>query len=235
MRWTRRRRRVAGLEAKNVVEEKVLKVKRREGTGSRASAAIRQTGAIPGIVYGKDEPNVNVEVNLQALMPLVEGGVHTLDLDIEGDRKSVIIKEIQHGTFHHEILHADFRVITADTLVTVDVPLGLVGTAPAIEEGGLVSQEFWQITVECKPADIPETFELDISGVNVGDTLYVSDLTIPEGVSVQMEEDTAIVTSQMPAGELELEEEAEAEAAEPELIGEKPEEEGEGEGEEGAS
>ncbi len=211
-------------------QTETLKAERRSDTGSRACRTLRETGRIPGIVYGKGEDNIPVSVDLITLMHMIEHGARVINLDVDGDVKSVIIKELQHGTYDHQILHADFRVITADTLVTVEVEIELDGEAPGIEEGGVMTQEFYMLTVECKPNDIPDTIVIDVSQLNLGDVIYVRDVPVPPGCTFEHEEDAPVVVCTHPTAEEPEEgeeegEEAAGEGVEPEVIGEKKEEE----------
>ncbi len=217
-----------------------LKVEKREGTGKYAAFDLRKRGFIPGVVYGKERENINVTVPLHEFEHLLHQGERLLDLDIDGQMQSVIIKDVQHGVFDHEILHADFRMISATDELNVEIDIAIDGQAIGVEHGGVLDQNLFSVEITCLPKDLPDHVVVNVSDLDVNDVLYVSDLPKLPGVTYQTPEETAIVSVTAPVSEPEPEEEEaalegeEGEAAEPEVIGEKEREEKE-DGEEDAS
>ena len=159
-----------------MAEATILKVQKRTGTGSRACAELRAQGRLPGVVYGKGEENVNVELAERDLARIIEYRDRMLVLDLDGSQQQVLLKDVQHGTYDHELLHADFECITADTIVNVEVEIALSGTAEGTKVGGVVEQELYVMHVSCRADDIPSSIELEIDNLNVGDILHVSDV-----------------------------------------------------------
>jgi large subunit ribosomal protein L25 len=133
------------------------------------------------------------------------------------------VKELQRDPVRGRPLHADFYLIELDKTVEVSVPIHLVGRAPGVEEGGILDHPLREIELECLPQAIPEGVDVDVSLLNVGDSIHVRDLTLPEGVSVQTDENQAVASVVAPAvveepvvEELEEGEEAVAEGEEAE-------------------
>ncbi len=202
-----------------------LKVEKREAKGKYAAFKLRQEGYIPGVVYGRGTANTHIKVPLKDFKQLLHSGERLINLDIEGQEQQALLKDVQHGIFEGEVLHADFRVVTKDTKLHVEVPVELAGEAAGKEVGGVVEQALFDVAVECLPGALPEKIVLDISQLAVETVWYVSNLPRPEGVTYTTSETVAVVNCHMPAGaEVEEEEEVVEEpetTAEPEVIGEK--------------
>jgi large subunit ribosomal protein L25 len=214
-----------------------MKVETREGTGKYVAFDLRKRGYIPGVVYGKGRENINVTVPLHDFEQLLHQGERLLDLEIGGETQSVIVKDVQHGVFDHEILHADFRMISATDELNVEIDISIDGQAIGVEHGGVLDQNLFAVEITCLPKDLPDHVVVNVSDLDVNDVLYVKDLPALPGVTYQTPEETAVVSVTAPAAEPEPEEAEEAplegeegEAAEPEVIGEKEREEKEQEG-----
>lgn len=209
-----------------------LKTEKREVTGSKACSRIRAAGGLPGIVYGKEGEPLNVTVPTVDFERCLYGGERMIILDIEGDEKTVLIKDVQFDPLMTETLHVDFYSIRMDQVISLNVDVELEGIAVgAKEEGGVVNQELFSIEVECLPLNIPEKVTYDITEMHLEDSAHVSDLPVIEGVTYLNDPDEVVVTIALPREEEEEEPEAaegEAlESLEPEVIGEKDAEEGE--------
>lgn len=212
-----------------------LKVEKREKTGKYAAFAIRKQGAIPGVLYGTDyKDNLNLSVPLKEFEILLHERARIVDLDIGGKLQKSVIKEVQHGTFDHEIMHADFRAVGENDTLHLSVPVELKGIAAGIDQGGQVEQNLFDVDVECRPADLPTKIELDVTALAVDGILFVSDLPKLPGVKYVTLATLPVVSCRMPSG---LEEETAAAegaavegaegagaATEPEVIGKKKDE-----------
>jgi large subunit ribosomal protein L25 len=209
-----------------------IEVEKREETGKGAARRIRRNGLIPGVIYGRKlEPQA-----LTADPQDLKGKIHSnaiIDLDIDGEQETVMIKDFQKDVIKEEIIHVDFQKISMDETIHITVPIKLVGDAPGVREGGVLQQLMREVDIEVLPSDIPEELELNIDELTLSDSLEVGDLEIPEEVEVLDSLEDVIVTIVAPSEEIEEEEEEELEEEfiEPEVIGEEDEEEGE-EGEE---
>jgi large subunit ribosomal protein L25 len=200
-------------------------------TGTRNSRRLRAEGRVPGVVYGLDREPVAVSVDWKELRQalITDAGVNVLiDLEVEGegDAQLSIIKEMQRHPIRQTVEHVDFLLIRRDQEISVDVPVVLEGEATDVNNNnGLLEQLLQSLTINAKPGSIPDQITFDISGLTIGDTVTVGDLTLPSGVTTDVDPDEAVVIAQASRAAAEVEE-AEAEAAEA------AEAEGEGAGEE---
>ncbi len=141
----------------------------------------RKSGALPAVVYGKDTPSINLSLNMSEFIKLyrVAGNNHIIELNVEKKKYNVLVHEAQRHPVTGAFLHLDFLVVNMKEEIHVQIPIVLVGTAPAVLEGGQVHQSLQNLDVKCLPANLVESFELDISPLaHTGQTLHVSDLTI---------------------------------------------------------
>lgn len=204
--------------------EKVrLAVQPREKTGKGVARKLRQKGLVPAVLYGKGKEPQALVVDPQEVRNYLAGNT-IFDLEIEGLGKEIaLIKEVQRDAISGDIKHIDFLHITLDEKVTVTVPVTLVGDAPGAREGGVVQQLLWEMEVQCLPLEIPESIEVDISNLRVGESLSVSDVKAAEGIEILTSPEEVIVTVALPTATVE-ETDAEEEVTEPEVIGEETEE-----------
>ena len=197
-------------------------------TGTRPSKRLRGDGKVPATVYGLGGESVSVSVDWRDLRHALttEAGLNALiNLEIDGHASELtIVKEMQRHPIRRSVLHVDFLRISRDVAIEVEVPITIVGEAEQVtREGGLVEQALFHLTVKAKPGSIPNELTIDISALTIGESLRVSDLTLPAGVETDVDPEEAVVIGQVPQA-VELPEE---EAAE----GEEGEEGTEGEGE----
>ncbi len=205
-----------------------LKVEAREGTGKYKVFELRKAGRLPGVIYGKGlKENVNVSMDLKEFLAVLRSGERLLDLDVGGKKMHVLLKAVQHGTYDHEILHADFRAVSDDEVVEINLEIELRGAedAPGVKVGGMLEQNLHQVHARCKPKDLPEKIIVDVSGMKLGDMLYVADLPKLPGLEYVGHGNPAVVSCHAPKGEeLEVPQDGDAPTA-PEVIGEKEREE----------
>jgi large subunit ribosomal protein L25 len=215
-----------------------LEVKEREEVGTRISRRLRKQGLIPGVLYGRSEPH-SISIPERELRRALtsEGGLNAiLDVVLESGQTThpSILKEYQQDPVKGRVIHVDLQEVRLDQTIHATVPVHLVGAedSPGIREGGVLSQISRDVNVEALPMEIPEHLDLDVSGMEMNDTLRLSDLRAPEGVKLLDDpEGTVLATVSMPTIEVEPEPEpVEGELAE----GEVPEGE-EGEAAEGAA
>jgi len=181
-----------------------LDVTVREGRGRSYRNRLRGEGKIPAVVYGRAVGSLPVEVEARAVQRLIErhgaGGLVELSLKAGGRAKKyhAIIKDIQYHPIKRHLQHVDFQQISLKEEVTTHVPLRLVGEAQGAKKGGLVEQHLRQIEISCLPTRIPEAVDVDISGLDLGESLYVRDLEIPAGVRLLTDEETSVVSITVP-------------------------------------
>ncbi|MDH4168669.1 MAG: 50S ribosomal protein L25 [Acidimicrobiia bacterium] len=185
-------------------------------TGTRPSRRLRSEGKVPGVVYGMGQDAQSVAVDWPALRKALttEAGLNALiDLDVDGAHQLSIVKELQRHPVRREVVHVDFLRIDPDVEIQVDVPITLVGEArEVIAENGMVDQTMFSLSVHSRPDAIPSELVADISALTVGDSLRVSDLSLPTGVRTEVEADEAIAIGMVTRSTLESM--AEDEAAE---------------------
>jgi len=189
-----------------------LKAKQRETSGKGAARRLRQNKVIPGIVYGpKSEP---VMLSLDAIefdKIIRENGSTGLffDLEIEGKKgknKTVMLKQMQMDTFSLNYLHIDLHEIDMDTMVTVSIPVETVGQSKGVEEGGVLQMIRRELDVVCKPADTPDSIQVDISDLGIGDSVHVEEIDLGENVEIPFDVDFTVIAIGAPTEEEEIEE-----------------------------
>jgi large subunit ribosomal protein L25 len=220
------------------MERHSIEAELRTETGKGAARRIRRSGLIPGVVYGRGNEPRSIKVDPLDIEKLLQSNA-IFDLTFVGedgkeDEAVVIIKDYQKDIIKRNLLHVDFQFISMDEKITVSVPMHLEGEAAGVRDGGVLQQLLREIEIDALPAEIPEEITIDISELEVGESLSVADLELPEGIDLITGSDEVIVTVVTPTELIEEdEEEEEEEFLEPEVIGEE-DEEGEEEGEEGA-
>ncbi len=198
----------------------------RKQLGKGASRQLRREGMIPAVIYGKNESKaVYVEAREfdKKFHRISENTLITIKI---GRKKhEVLIKDYQENTLKNYMVHIDFYEVEQGKLLRTNIPIHLEGSPKGVKEGGLLEQTLHEIEVECTPKDIPENFTVNIASLEMGESLHVESLEVPEGVKILTDLDQTIATITAPRKEAEEGEEAEAEDAEPEVIGEKSVEE----------
>lgn len=210
---------------------KSLNAKKREGSGKGVARKLRQAGRVPAVLYGKDMESVTLSIDAMEAVHLfaaisVENTI--IELQIEGEKSShqTLVREIQAHPFKKELVHVDFLRLQQNVEVDVDVPVELDGTPVGVKShGGILEQLVHEVTVRCLPSLIPEAIHVDVTGLDLDQSLQVGDLTLPEGVELLVESTRLICIVATPRGAIEEEaaEPAAAEAAEPEVIMQKKE------------
>lgn len=216
-----------------------LAAQARSGDGKGEARSLRRQGRVPAIAYGAelDPTPISVDsLDLYHALHTDAGSNAILRLDVAGDTHLALAREIQRHPVRRDVLHVDFVTVSRNVKVTVDVPVHLEGVedSPGNEEGGVISQELYTIAVEVLPLEVPDSITVDVSGMNVGDTIRVADVTVPAGVEITADPETTVVTCVAPTLDLpeETEEAVEGEAGE-EAEGATGEEAGETDGDSG--
>jgi large subunit ribosomal protein L25 len=170
----------------------------RDATGKGVSRRLRAAGRIPAVVYGKGAESKAISIDPSALQRLLQGsgaGINTLiELSVDGTTRTVLVKELQRDPVRGRPLHTDFYLVDLDQTVEVSVPIHLVGRAPGVELGGILDHPLREIELECLPRAIPESVDVDVSALQVGDSIHVRDLELPEGASVRTDGDLAVAS-----------------------------------------
>jgi large subunit ribosomal protein L25 len=184
----------------------------RADVGKGASRRLRRLDAqIPAIVYGgKKAPQMLNLIHKDLIRQLNDEAFFTsiLTLDIDGQKESVVLKDLQRHPAKLRVLHADFLRVSADTMITLHVPLHFLNEDICVGvklQGGNISHAATDIEVQCLPKDLPEFIEVDMAAFETGHTVHISDITLPAGVSstalaLGEDHDQAIVTVHAPRG-----------------------------------
>jgi len=209
---------------------KSLNAKKREGSGKGVARKLRQAGRVPAVLYGKDMESVALSIDAmeaEHLFTAISVENTVIELQIEGEKSShqTLVREIQAHPFKKELVHVDFLRLQKNVAVDVDVPIELDGTPVGVKShGGILEQLVHEIPVRCLPSLIPEAIHVDVSALELDQSVQVGHLTLPEGVEVLVESTRLVCIVATPRGAIEEEAApAAAEAAEPEVITQKKE------------
>ncbi|MDY7101091.1 MAG: 50S ribosomal protein L25 [Actinomycetota bacterium] len=198
----------------------ILEAETGRTTGSRDASRLRKAGRIPAVVYGKGEPATLLSVDwpdLRKALTTEAGTNAVLRLRYGGNETLAMVRELQRHPVRWDVLHVDFVSIDRNVEIEVEVPIVLTGEAEEVSRaGGLVDQSLYHLAIYALPGAIPNELEVDISGLEVGSTLTVADITLPDGVRTEVEDDEPVASGQITraAEEAEAEEAAEGEEGE---------------------
>ncbi len=201
-----------------------LKAGKREDLKKSNTKQIRESGKIPAVLYGNNKEAQTISVESIELLKTVrdEGKNAIISLDVEGKTVDVMLHDYQIEPLRNELVHADFYIVNMSQEMDVEVIIRLEGEAIGSKEGGVLQQPLYELALRAKPADIPEEIVLDVSELNIGDSIMVSDLKEGKNYEILEDENTTIVTVTAP-DTAEEETSEDDEAVEPEVINEKKE------------
>jgi len=210
------------------LEQEVILARTRD-VGTGAAKALRRDGQVPAVLYGKEVDSVPIAINSKEMKKIMSkslGHIHKImveDLGLEGN---VMVQAIDRNPITGEVIHVDLHRISLTDKVKVEVPVVIVGEDELTKEGLVLQRQLRDISVECLPGDIPTEFEVDVSHLNLGDTVLAGELQVPEGVKIMTPPDEVVVVVVAPRTVVE-EEVAEEEVEEEMKVEEvhKPEEE----------
>ncbi|MDB5991526.1 MAG: ribosomal protein [Herbaspirillum sp.] len=194
-------------------------VRKEQGTG--ASRRLRNAGQTPGIIYGGTSAPVSISLDHNALYhALKKETFHSsiLDLEIDGKVEQVLLRDFQVHAYKQLVLHADFQRVDASQKIHVKVPLHFINAeiSPAVKlASGIISHVMADLDITCLPKDLPEFVEVDLGALEVGNSIHLADIKLPNGVTAVIhggEDNPTIATASIPAGKVEAEATAEAAA-----------------------
>jgi len=208
-----------------------LKAEPRTNVGRSAVRKLRARGLIPAVIYGGSNEPQALQVaarEINAMMSHASGENVLVELAIAGEDSSrtALVQEVQHSPVGGDIRHIDFHAVSMDQMIQAEVPLEPTGIAVGVKTfGGLLEQSLRSLAIECLPADLPDRITVDVSQLNIGDSIHVRDIQLPSGVTAKVQPDLTAFSVVAPVVEEEpIVAEAEAAAAGPEVITEKKEE-----------
>lgn len=215
-----------------------LAAERRTVTGRSAVRKLKAGGVVPAIIYGakdKPEPLQITRRDINALLSHSAGENILVELEISGEsgkakNRLALVQEVQHSPVGGDILHVDFHAVSMDEMIEADVPLEPIGTANGVKNfGGLLEQNLRSLAIECLPRDLPDRLTVDVSELNIGDSIHVRQIQLPSGVTTKVPADLTAFSVLAPTVEEEpVAAVAEAAPAGPEVIREKKTDEAEG-------
>lgn len=215
-----------------------LKAEKRVGTGKGVARKLRAAGRLPGVVYGQGREALPISLDsaeAEHLFHSISVENTIVDLTVEGEGKSfqTLVREIQVHPFRPDVLHVDFYRLQAGVKVDVEIPVNLNGVPTGVRTGGgILQQVTHELPVKVIPSKIPDSFEIDVSHLEVGDSIHVSDLELPDGVEeIELDPERTVCTVALPRVEAVDEEEVEDDFMEPEVVGAADEEGSEGDDE----
>ena len=207
-----------------------LSASARTDTGKGVARSLRRSGQVPAVIYGHARQAQSLSINakdLDRLLGSIAAESTVIELAVDGARSTkTLIKEIQRHPFKRQVLHVDFQELVAGEKVTVSIAIVLVGTPDSVRlEGGVMDQVLRELEIEVDPSNIPNHIDVDVSHLELGHSIHVSDVKLPEGVTVIDDPETTIcvvavprATIETPAGGVEA---VGDEVAEPEVIRQK--------------
>ena len=200
-----------------------LNLKKREKLGSREARRLRRAGFLPGVIYGGIESEESIKMDRHEFMTKIgyAKSLGIVELNLDGNVHKSIIKEIQWDSISDQPVHLDFQVVTADQMVTVPVPVHLDGIPMGVSiDGGILDHTMYEVEVTVKASEIPHELIFDVSQLRMNERLHLSEVPLPEGITVDLSNNPVIATVIPPKtlklAEEELEEEGE-EGAEGEI------------------
>jgi large subunit ribosomal protein L25 len=176
-----------------------ISIELRQAGGKRDARRLRRAGKLPGVFYGPKSAPVPLQVEgkeLKSRVSVLEGS-HLIRMRSEAsllEDKVALIKGVQFHPVSGDVLHIDFYEVDLAEKIMVKIPLHFVGKAEGVVKGGILQPVVREIEVECLPIDIPEYINVEVTSLDIGHSLHVSDLAIPEGVTAVYDSDFALVT-----------------------------------------
>ena len=182
-----------------------LNVDIRKEHGTSAARRARLQNKVPAVVYHSGVEATPLSVDKISLNKALRTGQMIFEVNVEDKNQFVLVKEIQYHPVTDEIMHIDFQKVKEDEKISLEVAIRSTGEAQGVKLGGLLVQMLNSVTIKCKPAEIPEFLEIDVTDMEMNTNLFVKDITLPEDVEMITAEDIAVVSVQEPKEEKEEE------------------------------
>ena len=182
-----------------------LNVDIRKEHGTSAARRTRLQNKVPAVVYHSGVEAIPLSVDKVSLNKALRTGQMIFEVNVEDKNQFVLVKEVQYHPVTDEIIHIDFQKVKEDEKISLEVAVRSSGEAQGVKLGGLLVQMLNSVTIKCKPAEIPEFLEIDVTGMEMNTNLFVKDITLPTDVEMLTAEDIAVVSVQEPKQEKEEE------------------------------
>lgn len=182
-----------------------LPVQKRERAGKGAARAVRREGLVPGVIYGDKQEPVLIQMDPRPLMAEANKAgfyAHQFDLDLDGAKHRVMAQDVQFHVVTDAPIHVDFLRVGKNTVVTAEVPVAFENheMSPGIKKGGVLNIVRHEVEVQAKPDDLPEQLTVDLTGLDLNDSVHISAVTLPKGVKPTIDRDFTIATIAAPSG-----------------------------------
>lgn len=193
-----------------------LDVVQRENTGTGNARAVRREGMVPAVLYGGDKSSVAIAVKQNEVIKAINSGqflANMIEIKHDGKPQKVLTKDVQYHPVTDMPMHVDFFRVTAKSIIEVEVSVNILGEdeAPGLKEGGTLNIVRYSIEVKCPAGSIPDSIDVDVSAMQIGDAIHISDITLPEGVTPSIDDrDFTIATVVQSRAAVEEEDDAEA-------------------------
>ncbi|HVL64629.1 MAG TPA: 50S ribosomal protein L25/general stress protein Ctc [Actinomycetota bacterium] len=186
-----------------------LKAIKREDTGKGSARKARAAGRVPGILYGRGMQPVPLAVDRREFVTALhtDAGINVLlDIDLDGQTTLALTRDLQRDPVKGTLLHADFLAIDRKTEIDVEVPVHLTGEPAGVKEGGVLEHPLFSVHLKCLPGAVPESIEVDVAALAIGDSLRVGDLPKSGDYEIVTDAETVVASVVAPISEAELEE-----------------------------
>lgn len=174
--------------------------KRAKGARSKLTT-LRRTGKLPAVLYGYNTETVPIVLDYKETAKAVQryGIANVFQIDVEGKKVNAVLSEVQRCALKGHVKHVDFLAVNMQEEMQVEIPVVVTGTSIGVKEGGVLTQPIRELTIKVKPANMPESIEVDCSGLAIGDTLFVSDIRDKVSYEIINQDEDALVTVTPPA------------------------------------
>lgn len=195
-----------------------LTAEARDRAGKGASRAVRREGRVPAVIYGNKETAVSIHVEEKRLVKLLSSGHFmnsVVEIELDGKKHRALPRDVQFHPVNDRPIHVDFLRVSANSLITVNVPVRFENedASPGLKRGGVLNVVRHEVEVKAPADSIPDDIVVDVSGFDVGDSIHVSVVKLPKGVTTVIDRDFTIATIVAPSGLKSQEDAAEGEAA----------------------
>ncbi len=189
-------------------EDFIINAEVREDQGKGASRRLRLTGKVPAVLYGGKGKPISLQLSHNEMFHHLEHEAfysHILSVQIDGKKEQAVLKDVQRHPHRPIIMHIDLQRVVAGQEIKMQVPLHFIGEdiAPGVKQGGLVEHMANEVDIVCLPKNLPEFIEVDISALGMDESVHMSDLKLPKGVSLQSETDTTVAAIHKPRAAVE--------------------------------
>jgi len=174
-----------------------LQVEQRKEFGRRAARALRKDGNIPVNFYSGGDDAMSYVMTKSHLREAMQSGDKIFNIVIDGEQRRAMVKDVQWHPVTDAILHIDFLGVRLRDIIQIPVPVIAIGTPEGVQEGGLLQQQIHEVIVRCKGEDVPDHIEVDVSALNIGDSIHAGDLAT-EAYEIMMADDITIVSVVIP-------------------------------------